>query len=132
MRPDLQDLRPALLTCATATTKMAAKTNLLYLLRLLLLQRQRQRRRRRRTKWVKEWIRLRKIKGAYASLLKELDDQSEDFRKFLRMDGNAFRELLAMVKEKISKKDTKFRKSICAEERLAITLRFLATGMTFI
>ncbi|XP_072164397.1 uncharacterized protein [Diadema setosum] len=109
---------------------MAAKRNLLHLLHALLLLRQRRRRRRRRM-WVKPWIEKRKLKGAYANLLKELEDSSEDFRKFVRMDVEAFRELLEMVAPTISKQDTKLRRSICAEERLAITLRFLATGESF-
>ena len=46
------------------------------------------------------------------------------------MSPDRFHHLLGLVQEKISKKDTKFRKAISAEERLIITLRFLATGET--
>ena len=44
------------------------------------------------------------------------------------MSPDRFDNLLAMVKPLIEKKDTRLRKSIPAGERLAVTLRFLATG----
>ena len=44
------------------------------------------------------------------------------------MSPDRFDHLLSLVKPLIEKKDTTFRKAISAEERLAITLRFLATG----
>ena len=44
------------------------------------------------------------------------------------MSPERFQHLLSLVKPLIEKKDTKFRKCISAAERLALTLRFLATG----
>ena len=44
------------------------------------------------------------------------------------MSPERFEHLLSMVAPFISKKDTPFRKSISAPERLALTLRLLATG----
>ena len=44
------------------------------------------------------------------------------------MSPKRFQHLLSMVKPLIEKKDTKCRKCILAAERLAFTLRFLATG----
>ena len=46
------------------------------------------------------------------------------------MTTERFNYLLSLVKEKIEKKDTRFRKSIPASARLAITLRYLASGET--
>jgi hypothetical protein len=46
----------------------------------------------------------------------------------LRMDQTCFHELLEMVKPQIQKQDTNMRKSIPADEKLALTLRYLATG----
>ena len=37
---------------------------------------------------------------------------------------------LHLVKDKIAKENTRFRKSISVEERLVLTLRYLATGMS--
>ena len=44
------------------------------------------------------------------------------------MSPERFQHLLDLVRPHIEKADTKFRKAISAAERLAITLRFLATG----
>nr|CAH7742406.1 unnamed protein product [Callosobruchus chinensis] len=47
------------------------------------------------------------------------------------MSRNNFETLLEMVRPTIEKSDTRFREAIPAEVRLAITLRFLATGDSF-
>jgi hypothetical protein len=44
-----------------------------------------------------------------------------------RMDDNCFKELLKLGAPHISKKNTKMRRCISAEEGLIATLRFLAT-----
>ena len=44
------------------------------------------------------------------------------------MSPERFKHLLGLVSPLIAKKDTKMRAAISAEERLAVTLRFLATG----
>lgn len=53
------------------------------------------------------------------------------FRNFTRLTPTDFEELLLMVGERISKKDTRFRQTIPASLRLAVTLRFLASGDSF-
>ncbi|KAF0717263.1 tigger transposable element-derived protein 4-like [Aphis craccivora] len=50
---------------------------------------------------------------------------------FFRMSPSQFNELLNMVILSITKNDTNFRKAIPAQDRLAITLRFLATGDSY-
>ncbi|KAF6215678.1 hypothetical protein GE061_000009, partial [Apolygus lucorum] len=62
-------------------------------------------------------------------LLEELE--TEDFRNFLRMDVEVFEELLNMVTPFIQKKDTLMREAVTAEERLVVTLRYLATGRSY-
>lgn len=57
--------------------------------------------------------------------------ESGQFKNFLRMSEEDFIFLLNAIKHKISKSDTTFRKAIPAEERLAVTLRFLVTGDSF-
>lgn len=63
-----------------------------------------------------------------ADLLKE---PSGLFENFCRMSLEDFELLLRKIEPHISKKDTKFRRAIPAKERLAITLRFLATGDSY-
>ncbi|KAJ8936919.1 hypothetical protein NQ318_012540 [Aromia moschata] len=47
------------------------------------------------------------------------------------MSSENFDEILTLIKEDITKTDTNYREAISAEERLAVTLRFLATGDSF-
>jgi len=50
------------------------------------------------------------------------------YRNFLRMDNESFTILLHDVSPLISKLETNMRQPISAEERLSVTLRYLATG----
>ena len=53
----------------------------------------------------------------------------EYFFRYMRMNPERFNHLLSLVQVKIYKRrNTRFRDSIPAAERLAATLRFLATG----
>ena len=62
-------------------------------------------------------------------MLKELStEDSASFKNYLRVDHGQFLHLLALVRGTISKDATNMRNPISAEERLAVTLRFLATG----
>ncbi|XP_064471520.1 uncharacterized protein LOC135385872 [Ornithodoros turicata] len=86
---------------------------------------------RKRRVWVKPWLSRRKAQGCYEKLMRELTlEDAESYRSWIRMDTNTFEELLSLVRPHISKQDTNFRPAICAGERLAITLRHLATGET--
>ena len=88
-------------------------------------------RRRRRIVWVRDLFKRRGEKGEYRSLVKELHEGDDEyFRTYMRMSRETFDRLLRLVEEDITKKDTNFRKSITAPERLALTLRFLGHGDT--
>lgn len=54
------------------------------------------------------------------------------FQNFTRMSPSDFEALLVMVGGKISRKNTKCRRSIPLSIRLVITLRFLASGDSYI
>jgi hypothetical protein len=54
------------------------------------------------------------------------------YKNFTRMSPSEFGFLIHLIGEKISKKDTAFRKAISVQERLALTLRFLASGDSFV
>ena len=47
------------------------------------------------------------------------------------MSGETFDDLLHLVGPSLCKQNTNYKDSISAEERLAVTLRFLAQGMAF-
>jgi hypothetical protein len=55
-------------------------------------------------------------------------DISGQFKNFTRMSPTDFEYLLNLVGPKIKTKDTKFRKAVSVQDKLALTLRFLATG----
>lgn len=78
--------------------------------------------------WVKDWL-LQRDTLSHMRLVRKLRNcAKDDLKNYLRMDDKCFNELLTMVKPLISKKNTKMRKAITAEERLIVTLRYLATG----
>jgi hypothetical protein len=78
--------------------------------------------------WVKRLFQRRQSKGSYEMLLRELKDEDPDsFRSYLRMDIDSFDHLLNLLKPHISGSE-RYRKPIPARERLAVTLRYLATG----
>ena len=100
---------------------------------LVMLYVNRRRRNRKRWKnrkvWTKPYISRNLTLRAYNMLVQEL--RAEDaaaFRNFFRMDQTCFEELLKMVKTQLQRQDTNMRKSIPAGEKLALTLRYLATG----
>jgi hypothetical protein len=69
-----------------------------------------------------------------SSLLADLNFQSVRglYKNFTRMSPSEFEFLINLIGEKISKKDTAFRKAISVQERLALTLRFLASGDSYV
>jgi len=53
----------------------------------------------------------------------EIKNYPDKFFDYFRMSINTFEELLLHIRGDITKEDTALRQSICAEKRLAITLR---------
>jgi hypothetical protein len=79
--------------------------------------------------WVRPMFCLRKHYGAYDLLMAELRTSDEPrFRGFVRLTPDEFNELLNILSGDISGSRT-FRKPISADIKLAITLRYLATGL---
>ncbi|XP_049451175.1 uncharacterized protein LOC125900317 [Epinephelus fuscoguttatus] len=66
-------------------------------------------------------------KGEF-NLVRELQNHNERFQSYFRLDKDKFDVLLEKIKPLISKLDVGFRHPISPEERLAICLRYLATG----
>lgn len=85
-----------------------------------------------RSCWVKPWLLRRTQFGQYERLMVELAAEDRTaFRNFLRVDPELFQELLDRVGPIIEKKDTFMRKALEPGLRLAITLRYLATGDSY-
>lgn len=82
--------------------------------------------------WVKEWILKFGTNGHYENVYREWrESDPEMYRAILRIYPEDFMHLLKALMPYIEKQCTHFRDSITAEKRLAITLRFLATGNLF-
>lgn len=92
----------------------------------------RRRRRRARTVWVRPWIQRREDQGAFHNLVQELEaEDPEMYKKYFRMTPEGFKTILEKIRPLIYKMDTVMRKAITPAERLAVTLRFLATGIYY-
>lgn len=65
--------------------------------------------------------------------LNELKSQSEDgrFHNFCRCNQEDFERLLILIQVKIGKKNTNCREAISPRQKLAVTLRYLATGDSY-
>ena len=67
--------------------------------------------------------------GVYVSLVESLrNGERDEFVKFLRLTPQNFDYVLERIAPIIARNDTRFRRCVAAEERLAITLRLLTTG----
>ncbi|XP_069593180.1 uncharacterized protein [Ranitomeya imitator] len=83
---------------------------------------------RQRRMWTKQWLQKRN-QLSHMGLIRELQENNpQDFRNYLRMSEDSFRVLLAAVDPYIRRQNTKMRAAVPVDERLAVTLRFLATG----
>ncbi|KAM9539910.1 uncharacterized protein ACWYII_038133 [Salvelinus alpinus] len=87
--------------------------------------------RKRRSVWFQSWLKSGKQPGEFHRLIQELRLFGEEFRSYFRLDRSQFDHLLQMVGARIARMDTNYRESISPIERLAICLRFLATGDSY-
>lgn len=83
-----------------------------------------------RTEWCKHWL-LKRKQFSHLNLMNELRFTPNDYKNYLRMDEKLYLKLLSLVTPMIQRQDTIMRKAISAHERLAVTLRFLATGRNY-
>ena len=92
----------------------------------------RQTTRRQRTQRVRQWLLRRPMYGQYEKLMHEqtTEDQTS-FNNFLRVDPDFFMKLLHRVGPRIEKQYTFFRKALPPGLKLAVTLRYLATGDSY-
>uniref|UniRef100_A0A6B0VBY3 DDE Tnp4 domain-containing protein n=1 Tax=Ixodes ricinus TaxID=34613 RepID=A0A6B0VBY3_IXORI len=87
--------------------------------------------RRRRRWWVRPCLRDRERTGQASCLLPRLRSYDEEYyRDFLRMPPRSFDTLLSLVGPHITKEETRFRRPISPDDRLALAVRFLAAGET--
>ena len=84
---------------------------------------------RQRSCWVKVWRERRPELGQFEQLMQLLErEDTKGFKSFQRMCPELWHELLDMVGPRITKQRTYMREPLPPGLRLALTLRFLATG----
>ena len=78
----------------------------------------------------RNWIKRRHERGYFNNIIQELKIEDPfGFREMFRMDVTDFENILAKISDIISPKERLGRTNpVLANERLALTLRFLATG----
>ena len=69
--------------------------------------------------------------GEFHRLVQELRLDGERFQRYFRLDREQFDQLLSMIGPVITMMTTNYRRPIPPAERLAICLRFLATGDSY-
>lgn len=97
---------------------------------LLLLCHNRRRRKRKRKHWVHPLRQLQPQQGTFVATKGLMNDPAK-FLSYYRMLPETFQQLLSIVGPRLQKQDTNFRLSVSSEERLLITLRYLASGSSF-
>ena len=85
-------------------------------------------RRKGKRKWVKEILLERQREGTAKILIPKLLSDTILHINYLRMDSQSFEILVQLIAHRITGKDTKMRRCISPSEKLAVTLRYLATG----
>ncbi|XP_069818349.1 uncharacterized protein [Dendropsophus ebraccatus] len=87
--------------------------------------------RRHRQYWVHPILQAHDHAGVFNNLYHDLRRYEEKFQAFCRLSVAQFDNLLQIIAVDLTFQDTQMRKAISAEERLLITLRFLATGESY-
>ena len=99
------------------------------------LKHQKESRKRRKRIWMRELLIHRSRLGLWNCAVPQLEKVNSrtigTFANYFRMDASCFELLLAKVAPIINREDTQFRQAISPQERLAVTLRYLATGCSF-
>ncbi|XP_041440886.1 protein ALP1-like [Xenopus laevis] len=110
---------------------LAAVFFLVYLYFYLLEKDKQERAAAARKYWVHPLTDQRLRNGQFHVLYGELRNYPDKFFKYFRMSIASFDELLSIVKTGLCRAQSLMRVSISPEERLCVTLRFLATGQSF-
>jgi len=84
-----------------------------------------------RKEWIKDWIKKREL-YSHCNLLNEIRfTYTEDYKNYFRMSEDKFEKLLNMIRPYLLRQNTNMRNCLSVEERLSVTLRYLASGRNF-
>ena len=90
------------------------------------------RRKRKKSVWMRDWLQRRVLYGQYEKLVAELrEDDARGYKNYMRISPELFQELLEHVGPRLEKGDTFMRKALRPWHRLAIALRYMASGDSY-
>ena len=82
--------------------------------------------------WVAPYLHRRLLHGEYDALLTELMiENPEKFKELMRMDVATFHEILHLVAPNLTLQSTNCRDPITPGQKLAFTIRYLSTGISY-
>ena len=85
-----------------------------------------------RTVWVRPWLLRRPLLGHYENLIQELNREDvRGYKQYMRVSPELFMDILHRVGPSITKRHTNFRAPLEPGLKIAVTLRYLATGNTY-
>ena len=92
----------------------------------------RQRPRRRHNMWVRPWLLQREERGAYHNIMAELyASDIPGFTNFMRMTPEFFERIKTRLEPHLARQATNYRAPISVGKKLALTIRYLATGESY-
>ena len=90
---------------------------------LWLWLRRRRKEKRQHRHWIHPIFKSRNTRGEFHHLFRDVSQDEEKFKEYLRMEQTTFDLLLSLCKCSLQKQDTNFREAISPKERLVVTLR---------
>ena len=92
----------------------------------------RQRPRRRHNMWVRPWLLQREERGAYQNIMADLYAiDIPGFTNFMRMTPEFFEMIKTRLEPHLARQATNYRAPISVGKKLALTIRYLATGESY-
>ena len=91
-----------------------------------------QRPRRRHNMWVRPWLLQREERGAYHNIMADLyATDIPGFTNYMRMTPEFFEMIKTRLEPHLARQATNYRAPISVGEKLALTIRYLATGESY-
>ena len=121
--------RKTLLRCRVAVLELQLKA-----LKTVYTTRLRQLKPKKRRWWTRKWLSTERREqfGLYDQLMVELRNEDKNaFENFMRMPTEMYDEIVYRLTPRLKKKDTSFRKAIPVGLKVAIALRHLASGTSY-
>ena len=122
-----RERRLVLLDCLMAIQHNQMQMNILMAKMQAILDRRKE-----RTCWVRHWITLRPHQGAYGNLMHLLRNEDvQGFRNFTRITPAMFADMVTRLTPRLQKYDTWYRKALPVGLKVAITMRYFASGDSY-